>query len=169
MSVWNNFQDKGENIVPNSLQEFLTNVTQKAAADLETALLRLPDDKRNVSPMGDARTALDMVAECAILNGTTGDIIKNLTFPADFDYSAFVRAKAEISQDWNALQSLLRENTSRAIAAIGTVADEDLGIEVQMPWGPLTLAQVIAYPYWNMSYHEGQINYIASMFGCLHR
>ena len=31
----------------------------------------------------------------------------------------------------------------------------------------MTLAQVIAYPHWNMSYHEGQINYIASMLGLL--
>jgi hypothetical protein len=31
----------------------------------------------------------------------------------------------------------------------------------------MTLANIIAYPYWNMSYHEGQVNYIASMLGCL--
>jgi len=40
-------------------------------------------------------------------------------------------------------------------------------VEVQMPWGMMTLAQIISYPYWDMSYHEGQINYLASMLVCL--
>ncbi len=31
----------------------------------------------------------------------------------------------------------------------------------------MTVAQIASYPYWNMCYHEGQINYIASMLGCL--
>jgi hypothetical protein len=31
----------------------------------------------------------------------------------------------------------------------------------------MTPAQMITYPHWNMTYHEGQINYIASILGCL--
>ena len=150
-----------------SLQDFLANATQKAAADLEAALLRLPADKRNWSPQGDARTALDLVAECAILNGSTVDIIETRTFPADFSQPEFQRAKAELSQDWNALQSLLQENTTRVVARIRTVSNEELRVEVEMPWGLMNMTQIISYPYWNMSYHEGQINYIASMLGCL--
>ena len=152
--------------MPNTLQEFLATATQEAATELETALLRLPEDKRNWSPMGVARTALDMVAECAILNDIT-DIVQSRTFPADFDFAALGRAKSELSQDWNALRSVLHENTSRAVAAIPTVPADDLSIEIEMPWGSVTLAQVISYPYWNMSYHTGQINYLASMLGCL--
>ena len=127
----------------------------------------MPADKRNWSPQGDARTALDLVAECAILNGSTVDIIENRTFPADFSQPEFQRAKAELSQDWNALQSLLQENTTRVVARIRTVSNEELSVEVEMPWGPMNMTQIISYPYWNMSYHEGQINYIASMLGCL--
>ncbi|HZP84342.1 MAG TPA: DinB family protein [Chthonomonadaceae bacterium] len=153
--------------MPHTLQDFLADATQKAAADLEAALLRLPEDKRNWSPEGEARTALDMVAECAILNGTTADMIHTRTFPADFDYAKFGKAKTQLAQDWNALRSLLQENTARAIEAIRTVPDEAVGIEVAMPWGPTTLARIMAYPYWNMGYHEGQINYLASMLGCL--
>jgi hypothetical protein len=36
-----------------------------------------------------------------------------------------------------------------------------------MPWGPMTVSQILGYPFWNMCYHEGQINYIASMLGTL--
>ena len=113
--------------------------------------------------MGEARTALDQVAECAILNGSTADLIRSRTWNTSFDFEQFLRAKAELAGDWVALQSLLHENTAKAVAAIREVPAEDLQVEVQMPWGPMTLAEITSYPYWNMSYHEGQINYIASM------
>lgn len=147
------------------LQEFLTTATQKAAADLEIAFVRLPEDKRDWSPMGTARTAVDMLAECAIMNDVTG-LIQNRAFPVDFDYAEFQRAKAELSQSWDALRSLLHANTSRGIAGIQTASADDLKAEIEMPFGTFTLAQIISYPYWNMSYHEGQINYLASMLGC---
>lgn len=152
--------------MPDTLQEFLATATQDGAASLETALLRLPEEKRHWSPMGKARTALDMVAECAILNDIT-ELAQSRKFPTDFDFAALERAKAELAQDWNALRSLLHANTARAVAAIRSVPDEDLNVPIALPWGDSTLAQILAYPYWNMSYHEAQINYLASMLGCL--
>ena len=151
----------------NSVQEFFSTATLQAATDLEKALLRLPEEKRNWSPAEKARTAMDQVAECAILNGSTSELIKTRTWNADYDFPEFLRKKEELARDWGAAKSLLNENTGKVIAAIGKVPDEDLGIVVDMPWGPMTLAQIVAYPYWNMSYHEGQINYIASILGCL--
>ncbi|MBA2637161.1 MAG: hypothetical protein H0U79_02875 [Solirubrobacterales bacterium] len=145
------------------MQEFLGRATQKASADLEASLLRLPENKRDWSPMGGARTALDMVAECAIINGSTVDLIQTRVFPADFDMAAFHQARAELSRAGDVLMSLLHENAAKVAAVIEGVDENDLNAEVSMPWGPMTLAQVMAYPYWNMSYHEGQINYIASL------
>jgi uncharacterized damage-inducible protein DinB len=153
--------------MPHTLQEFLANAAEKAAADLETALKRLPEEKQNWSPVDTSRSALDQVAECAILNGTTAAIIQSRQFPHDFDFEAYARQKSELAQDRDAALKLLHENTPRAVDAIRAVADADLEVSVDMPWGPMTLAQIISYPYWNMSYHEGQINYIASMLGCL--
>ena len=152
--------------MPGTLQNFLATATPKAAVVLETALLRLPEDKRDWSAMGNARSAIDMVAEAAMLNDVT-EMVRTRAFPADFDMAEYSRAKAELCQNWDALRSLLHESTARSVETIRTVPDGDLNIEIQMPWGPYTLAQVITYPYWNMSYHEGQINFIASMLGCL--
>ena len=151
----------------NTLQAFLAEATQKAADNLKTAVERLPEDKRTWSPQGDARSALDQAAEVAILNGATAELMKTRVFASDFDFSEFERMKAELAKDWNAVKALLDVNTPKVIAAIQATSDEELGVQVQMPWGPMTLAQIISYPYWNMSYHEGQINYIASMLGCL--
>ena len=151
--------------MPNTVQDFLADAL-KAAADLEAALLRLPADKRGWSPMGKARTALDQVAECAMLNGGMADLLHTRTMEG-FDFAEYERAKAALAQDSDAAVSALRENTAKAAAAIRAVPDADLDIEIQLPWGRLTLRQIIAIPFWNMSYHEGQINYIASMLGCL--
>jgi uncharacterized damage-inducible protein DinB len=151
----------------NTLQGFLAEATKKAAADLEAAVLRIPEEKRSWSPQGDARTALDQAAEIAILNGSVTEIIKTRKWASDFDMGEYERMKTELAKDWNAVKALLDVNTPKVIAAIQATSDEELGVEVQMPWGPMTLAQIISYPYWNMSYHEGQINYIASMLGCL--
>lgn len=149
------------------LQEFFAASTQVAAADLEKALLRLPEEKRGWSPSEKARTSLDQVAECAMLNGSTAAIIQSRNWPANYDFAEFFQTKTELAQDWNAVKALLDENTAKLAATIRAVPDEDLSVEVKMPWGPMTLAKIIAYGYWNMTYHEGQINYIASMLGCL--
>ena len=84
--------------MPNTLEAFLVNATQKAADDLVVALERLPDDKRAWSPMGDARSALDMIAECAILNGTTAEMIAARAFPA-FDWDSYRSAKSALAED----------------------------------------------------------------------
>ena len=115
-----------------SLQEFLVRATPEAAEELEKALQRLPEDKWRWSPMGQARTALDMAAECAILGDVT-EMVRTKKFPADFDFAEFGRAKAELAQDWTAVRSLLHENVGKTVAVIPTVPDEDLGIEIPMP------------------------------------
>jgi hypothetical protein len=153
--------------MPNTLQDFLATTTEKAAKDLVIALLRLPEDKRNWSPGGDARTPLDLVAECALNTGYTADLIITRQWAAG-TMDEYLEKKSEmVTGNWEALHTLLQENTQRVIAAIRTVPDGDLGDPISMPWFTQELSGVIAYPYWNMSYHEGQINYVASILGCL--
>jgi uncharacterized damage-inducible protein DinB len=153
--------------MPYILQGFFARATAKAKDDLIAAFLRLPEDKRAWSAMGDARTALDQISECAILNGATADMIMARAWTMGSDFKEYDRKRSELSKDWNGAKALLDENTSRVIDAMGKVSDDDLSVEIEFPWAKMTLSQVIAYPYWNMCYHEGQINYIASMLGCL--
>ena len=150
-----------------NLQNFLATSIPQSAADLEAALLRLPADKRNWSAGGQARTALDMVAEVALLNGDTADMIAERQGMANFDLAELNRRIAELTNDWPALQTLLHDNTARVAAVVGALADEDFDVEVEMPWDKMTIAQLADYPHWNAKYHEGQINFIASILGCL--
>jgi hypothetical protein len=155
-----------------SLPNFFADATLQAATELEQAYLRLPEDKRHWSPPGQqgqegqARTAADMVAECALMNAQTVRLLDARVFPAAYFGGEYQSAKATLSQR-EALLSQLRDNTANATERIRTISSDDLNHEVAMPWGQMTLAQVIAYPYWNMTYHTGQINYIASLLGCL--
>ncbi len=153
--------------MPHTLQEFLVTATQKAADDLAAALLRLPEDKRGWSPDGKGRTALDQVAECAVLNGYTADLIQTRTWQTDW-FDKFFSEKAEAAaQDWETLHARLQENTQRVVQAIASVPDEALADKIELPgWTTarmMTLTEIMARSYWNMTYHEGQINYIASM------
>jgi uncharacterized damage-inducible protein DinB len=150
-----------------SLQEFLATATIKAATDLETAFSRLPEEKHHWQPAETSRSAINQVAECAIMNTGTIDIIHTKLFPADFDFAEYQQQMNSLTGDWPALQKELHESAARVADVIRGVPEEDLGIQIDMPWGPMTLAQVISYPYWNMTYHEGQINYIASILGHL--
>ena len=149
--------------MPNTLQDFFAAATLKASEDLAAAFLRLPEEKRTWVPGGEARTAIDQVAECALINGYTADLIQTQKWQTD-RFDIFPREKAEaIAQGWELLNTKLGENTARVITAIRAAPDKELDAEIQLPWSKMTLAQVLAYPYWNMSYHEGQINYIVSL------
>lgn len=149
------------------LQEFLATATEKAAKDLQTAVLRLPEEKRGWSAAETARTALDQAAECAILGPAMIDIISQRRWTMDSDYAAYQQRKAALAGDWDEIRRRLDEDIPRVAAAIRSVADEDLNVTVDTPFGAMTLARIMSYPFWNMSYHEGQINYIASILGCL--
>ncbi|MDR3707535.1 MAG: hypothetical protein P4L33_04485 [Capsulimonadaceae bacterium] len=153
--------------MPHSLQDFLVRATPKAAEDLIAAYERLPEDKRGWSAMDKARSANDQLSECAILNGYSVQTIRERSFTMPGGMEAYQKTRLELAADPVACRALFDKNLPILLAAVGDVPDADLGNMIEMPWGALTVEQVIAYPYWNMIYHEGQINFIASMLGCL--
>jgi uncharacterized damage-inducible protein DinB len=153
--------------MPDTLQDFLATATQKASDELIAAFLRLPEDKWNWSPADKARTALDQVAECAILGGYTAHLIQIKEWSTSL-FDAFPQEKTEaVARGWEYVRPLLEESTRKVSAVISTIPDDALSIEIALPWSKSTLAEIMAYPYWNMTYHQGQINYIASILGCL--
>jgi len=142
------------------LQTFLAGATTKSANDLIVLIDGMPEAQRSWSPLDKGRTALDQAAECAIINGAMVKLIETKTFPSTFSMEQFNSTKADLAKDWASLKSLLQSNTSAAIAAIESVPDSDFGIEIDLPWGKSTVLQLLSMPFWNMSYHQGQITYI---------
>ena len=147
----------------NTIQDFLAVSTLKGAADIAVALLRLPEDRRTWSPAETSRTAMDMLAECAINNGITADVIEARKWVGE-PFDVYIQKKRDLAaQGWEVIEPLLKENTDRVVAVIKSVPGEALAIEIETPYGTGPLSGIMSYPYWNMSYHEGQINYIASI------
>jgi hypothetical protein len=146
-----------------SVQKFIVALTEKGAQDLWAAYEALPEDRRNWSPGGEARTAGDMVAEVAILNGETAKTLKTASFSSDFDFGAYSARKAALAADPAALKELFDSSVVTITSAIADLPDDQFETVVQFPWGPMKLAQILTYPYWNMGYHEGQINYIGAI------
>jgi hypothetical protein len=161
--------------MPETIQEFVAAATQRAMDDLIAALLALPEEKRHWRPLDKGRTALDQVAECVVTNKYVAVLIESACVPNGTerlpaavravlrDGEAWNREKAEFDRDAETGAAALRENTGKLVAALRAVPTASLDAEIELPWETTTVTNVMGYPLWNMSYHEGQINYIATL------
>ncbi len=152
--------------MPQTVQEYLAGATQKAAAELTKAYIHIPEEKRDWSPDEKARSAQDMFAECVLLNSYTADTITNQAMSGSME--SFKHDLAGIKAlAWEEVHAQFEASVAKITAAIRGVAEADMDVVIAMPWGPMTPGQLITYPHWNMTYHEGQTNYLASILGCL--
>jgi uncharacterized damage-inducible protein DinB len=153
--------------MPANIQSHLAKVTNKAAKDLVTAYLALPEEKRDWKPAETSRSALDQVAECAVANDMAIKLLQTRVFSQEL-YGSFMQEKAAAQAlEWEQLHALLEESTGRFVAYMEAIPDSDLDIELDLPWGKSTIAEILSYTQWNLAYHQGQINYIASLLGTL--
>ena len=140
-----------------------TSQALRQSAESLTKLINDMGDKAAWSPLDKGRTALNQVAECALMTGACIGIIQAKAVPA-FDWEAFGKAQAELEANPEALLAALATNTDGLIAAIEGLSAEDAATEITMPWGATyTLAGLADVNYWNNTYHEGQINYIQTL------
>lgn len=94
------------------------------------------------------------------------DVVKNYKMP---DFTPEMMEEYETNKnalDLDGAVSLLRENTEKLCEAIRSVPDEKLGEQMKF-WGPepWSVAGVLNYHNWNMTYHIGQVNYIQTLYG----
>lgn len=135
---------------------------KQSAAALTKATTEL-GDKAQWSPLDKGRTALHQVGECALITGMTAKLIEAKAMPP-VDMSGFGKAIEEIATSPESVLAVLATNTDALCAAVATMTEADGGISVTMPWGQsMTLTEVAMLTYWNNTYHEGQINYIATL------
>ncbi len=90
-----------------TLHDFLITATARATEGLIEAFLLLPEDKRNWSPETTSRTAVDQIAECALLNKSTISLLQTRTME-QHELPEFFAAKAEACHlTWEELKALL--------------------------------------------------------------
>ena len=133
------------------------------SAESLAKLINAMGEQASWSPMDKGRTALNQVAECALITGAGIGILQAKAVP-EFDWAAFTKAQNELAADKDATLAALATNTAGFVAALTGLSAEDAAIEVTMPWGATyTLVGLADLVYWNNTYHEGQINYIQSL------
>ncbi|MEO7718221.1 MAG: DinB family protein [Capsulimonas sp.] len=145
--------------MPKSVQEYVVGVTEKAAKELLAAAMETPEDRRDWSPLDKGRTVIDQVAECALLNGYTAQVLEDRNW-APTAFANYPEEKAAIVTDWGTVSAALEAGLPRLTAAIRGLSDEDLELVLETPFGPMSMEQIASYPVWNMTYHQGQVTYV---------
>ena len=123
----------------------------------------IPEEKFAFCPMGCAKTAARILAECVTVNLEIAASIKG---EALGESGVELAARIEQASTIEALGVLVRESAKIVCDAIDTISEADLDKQLKMPWGASFPAwQAILLPVSHMTYHDGQINYIQLLLG----
>ncbi len=150
---------------PLSLKEHLKSQTEFAHRLLVRDLQALAADKSQTAPADKARSAVHIVAECALINRVFADFLRNGTMaprPSPEAREAHLRTfdTADTALDY------LRESTEALLNAIATLDESTLGVVSNEPFSrPATRFAVAEFPAVHMMYHDGQLNYIHTLHG----
>ncbi len=134
-----------------------------AVNDLLAAARSTQPDKITWVPMGEGRTVLDQLTECVLANTKWRDILQTRHY-ANVSPEVRERIHAQCDTLDNTLAAL-EQSGAALMEAIAAVPDAETGEEIETPWEAYTLADCCLHAYWNMVYHEGQINYIQTLYG----
>ncbi|MCU0317133.1 MAG: DinB family protein [Fimbriimonadaceae bacterium] len=148
-------------------QDQIVRMTHKALDDLLRAVEALPEDKRDWKPGPTGRSALDQLQECALVPMLYSKILQEREAPSRDDHVQFRRQAKEL-KTFEACREAAMTQTSAFCALVLDFPDEDLEFEMNLPFNGgmnLTLADLVALHYWNLSYHLGQVNYIQTLLG----
>jgi uncharacterized damage-inducible protein DinB len=148
--------------MPN-IQALSATLTRETAEVLITLLEATPADRFLWSPLEKGRTIHHQLVECCLANRKWTAILQTRTY-ANFPQE---EAEAEYARGYDPaiLATRLRATAADLAQAILSVPDADLSLQIETAWGPYSLARSCMHACWNMMYHEGQINYIQTLYG----
>lgn len=139
--------------------------TERMHRLLTNDLKAIPEDKQNVSPGGSARTPLNIVAECALVNGRIADYLSTGAPVARLTPEERATRLSAFDTEQKAL-AFLDGETQRLLEAIDALDEDGLGVISNEPLGrPSTRFAVAELPAAHMMYHDGQLGYIQTLHG----
>jgi hypothetical protein len=151
-----------------NLAIFLASRIRGAGKDLEKAFGKMPADRQTWKPPvegNEGRDALDQMIECGLLNGWCATSFHNGEAPAP-DWDVYTVEKAKLDTPEKALAAFV-SGTEALASAIESCSATRLAETFIHPFykKETTWAEFADFFYWNMCYHEGQINYIQVLYG----
>lgn len=142
----------------------LHGVTVRAHQMFVKDLNALTEENASACPGGVARPAIEVVVECAGVNGsiagllTTGEFNRPTPEERKAHYATITTREAALAE--------LEQKTQALLAAIDTMDENTLGEMLPGIFGsPMTRFALAEVPYMHMMYHDGQLNYIQSLHG----
>ncbi len=154
-------------------QNQIIRLTDETVEGLFRTVRAMPADKLEWKPLDAGRSALDQLQECAQSAGwTTGMVQARAMPPMDAaQMGALMETMGAERKAWttiDACEAVCREKLAEFYAVVRDFPDEDLDLEIILPFGggmKKTMADLMVIPYWNMTYHCGQINFIQTLYG----
>lgn len=149
--------------MPPNIQALSATLTRETAEVLIALIEATPPERYIWEPLDQGRTIHHQVVECCLANRKWTAILKSRSYAdigsvqAEEIYEAG-KAPAVVIQQ-------LRATAEELAQAILAIPDADLSIQIDTAWGPYSLARSCMHACWNMMYHEGQINYIHTLYG----
>lgn len=144
-------------------------MTESAVNNLFNAAKKVPADKLDWKPLDTGRSVLDQLQECAMSANWSMMLLRDRAFP---DLTTEMMAEYESTRkQWTTIEqceAACREVTAKLIDAIREFPEADLGIKINVPFGPThdwSIYDAMGLHAWNCTYHLGQINYIQTLYG----
>ena len=149
-----------------SIQNLFVNLIQAMADDMIRAVDATPKDKAVWKPLETGRSIQEIALECAGVNLFMAKAISTYAAPV-MDREEFAKFTAEHDTLEKSVAAL-KSSLSALSAAIICFPTEKLDDTILLPFpGGTTVAfaELISKPYYHLSYHLGQINYIQTLYG----
>ncbi len=127
---------------------------------LFSAAKAMPEDKYDWKPEPTSRSARELVIESVTMLVNTASLLHNRVM-GDYEVALEENGKLSLVD----LEEKALQDAQTLYAAIRAFPDSDLNTTVELPWMTSTFFQVMSYPYWNLMYHAGQVNYIQTLYG----
>ena len=146
-----------------TIQKLTADRTRQAAQDLIFATSRVPAERQTWQPLGDSRYVLDMIQECAHVNDRWAQMLRRDEW--------YINTREEVEAynaailDMPSALQMLKDSAERFAQAVEGLSDARLSDDFVTPWRTAKVGQWIFHAIWHMSYHEGQIQYIQTLYG----
>jgi hypothetical protein len=129
---------------------------------LTKTMQAVPEDKLDWKPSeGEgSRTIRQLFTEIVMMTGYMAKALDERSVPP---YEAMsTEYKAMTIAD---LMRQLPLNAEDLYTALRAFPESEYENTLEAPWGVWTYFQSMSYPYWNLMWHTGQINYIQTLYG----
>ena len=148
--------------------EYLERATQDAFVNVFKYVKAVPADKLDWKPLDEGQSVMSMARELARTPFWAVDIIKAGKFEWTEETSKVEAEIAETLTTVEACEAACAEGLRAFFEYIAAYPEEELNTEFFLPFGEgknYPVWDLMDFPRWNFSYHQGQIAYIQTLYG----